>query len=670
MKRYPRIYDVRMNPLGDLRTAQITDLKFKMEPLSTFTLTIPAEDAEAFGYRQYIELFDARGRRVDMFRAATQPSRQRCRGGMAKFKCDHVLCTLRDKIIPGYLQLGGTTQNLRGAIETVLSYQVGPVRWVLDRCEFDTHFEYGVSDENLLSALLKLLEPLTDYMIETDTTAQPYKLSIVQLDDSDASELREGRNLIDLNEAIQDGNFATRIYPRGYGEGVNQLTIRDVNGGVEYLDAPTQADWDVVEMVYADTTITDAATLKARAQAVLDVVQHPPISRTVTAAELSMLTGEAMDAFYIGRMVRIPMPRSGTVIRTRVIEKCYPKPDCAPGDVKLTISTQPTDVASVIAQLERQARITQLYGQGSTFIFSDSIEQNADIDTPAEGDLYIPQTMIHVNAVMLKITISPYRADSKAAIGGGGTLSSTNSGGSSTQTSSAGGSKTVTTDAKVVSTAGQTSSQIAGEGTSATYTEANENGLETDSAGSHSHNVDSHLHNLNAHTHESFSSGPSPSTTTANTSETNSKGSHTHDIDSHTHRFVHGHKMSVSVTIPGTEIIIPSHTHEVSVPDHAHTLELPDHDHDIKYGIYSGPTVEDVVVRVDGSVVPASAFADGVADVAAYLGADESGKITRGTYHTLTVTPVATQENGRGLCRIRASWNAQVFISSLTGTQY
>lgn len=672
MRRYPRIYDVNLRAIGDLRTAEVTDLKMKMEPLSTFTLTMPTADVGSFGYRQYIELFDAEGKRIDMFRVATQPSSQRRRGGKTKYKCDHVLCTLKDKIMPGYHQLGGTTQELRGAIETVLSYQAGPVVWTLDRCEFDTHFEYGLSDENLLSALLKLLEPLTDWMIETDTTAMPYKLSVVHLSDEDASELREGRNLIDLVEAIQDGNFATRIYPRGYGEGVNQLTIRDVNNGCEYLDAPTQADWGEVEMVYADTTITDAATLMARAQAVLDVVQHPPISRTVTAAELSQLTGEPMDAFYVGRMVRIPMPKSGTVIRTRVIEKCYPKPGCTPGDVKLTISTQPTDVASVIAQLERQARITQLYGQGSTFIFSDSIEQNADVNTPAEGDLYIPETMIHVNAVMLKVTISQYRADSKGAVGGGGTMTTTESGGGSTRTSRSGGGTTVTSETTAVSSTLNVGAPLQDWTVNAT----------TASAGTHQHELASHSHDFSDtyslswnHMHSSGSDYTSGvynyAGKTISISGTTGRASLlTQNAGSHSHEFWHTHSGVAVINIPALSVTVPSHTHDMDIPDHSHSYTLPDHDHGIEYGIYKGPTVSGFVVRVDGNTVPASAFKNGVADVAAYLDADSNGKITRGTYHTLTVTPVANDGNAKGLCRIRASWNAQVFISSLTGTQY
>ena len=58
MKQYPRIYDAHMRPLGDLRTAEFTDLKQRQTPFDTVTLTVPTADAGSFGYRQFVELFD------------------------------------------------------------------------------------------------------------------------------------------------------------------------------------------------------------------------------------------------------------------------------------------------------------------------------------------------------------------------------------------------------------------------------------------------------------------------------------------------------------------------------------------------------------------------------------------------------------------------------------
>ena len=122
--------------------------------------------------------------------------------------------------------------------------------------------------------------------------------------------------------------------------------------------------------------------------------------------------------------------------------------------------------------------------------------------------------------------------------------------------------------------------------------------------------------------------------------------------------------------MPSTTLTIESHSHSVEIPSHSHQLTLEEHEHDIVYGIYKGPAADAFVVKIGGAEIPASVFANGEGDIAPYLSTDDRGKIRRGVFHTLTITPVAKTGNENGLCRIRASWSVQVFISSLTGRQY
>lgn len=431
--RYPRIYDLNLRRTGELRTAEITDLKLKDTPLSCVTVTVPTKDIGSFGYRQFVEIFDAAGKRIDLFRVTEIPKGVYGRAGTKKLKCVQVLCTLSDDITPTYMQIGGNGQPLESCIRQVLACQQ-TARWKLGRCDFATLYEYSFASEGLLSALLKLIEPIPDALMTTDTTSYPWTLNVVRADDTDATELRYSRNMEEISEEVLDTDFATRLYPLGYGEGVNQLNIKSVNGGTAYIDSPTQALWGVVSKPYVDTTITDAATLLAQGRAALELCCNPHVSYGVTCKDISILTGEKMDAFYAGRMARIIYRDYGLTIRARVREIHYPKPITEPWNAKLTIANRSADVASVIAQLQRTSRIEQLYGQGSTTFYSGGIEQNADKDTPAEGDIYIPADMVHINAIMLKVTLSSFRADSKGAKGGGGTVTTTQASGGGTQT--------------------------------------------------------------------------------------------------------------------------------------------------------------------------------------------------------------------------------------------
>ena len=635
--RYPRIYDLNLRRTGELRTAEITDLKLKDTPLSCVTVTVPTKDIGSFGYRQFVEIFDAAGKRIDLFRVTEIPKGVYGRAGTKKLKCDQVLCTLSDDITPTYMQIGGNGQPLESCIRQVLACQQ-TARWKLGRCDFATLYEYSFASEGLLSALLKLIEPIPDALMTTDTTSYPWTLNVVRADDTDATELRYSRNMEEISEEVLDTDFATRLYPLGYGEGVNQLNIKSVNGGTAYIDSPTQALWGVVSKPYVDTTITDAATLLAQGRAALELCCNPHVSYGVTCKDISILTGEPLDAFYTGRMARIIYRDYGLTIRARVREIHYPKPITEPWNAKLTIANRSADVASVIAQLQRTSRIEQLYGQGSTTFYSGGIEQNADKDTPAEGDIYIPADMVHINAIMLKVTLSSFRADSKGAKGGGGTVTTTQASGGGTQTSEAGGGATLTIEKRTVSevkmtgmpmqeqavnantgfaknfdgdnmsdtgaASGETGSgggcdtgisrdengpklkTEAAEGSTGeggggnTGISRNEDGAmtETGDAGQHSHGSN----NTHRHTFDGVSVGKTGYTSYNGAGSTTSTGAHSHGMghwhsfDSHTHG-LGGHRHGM---IHRHEF---SHYHQmnISLLVPSQTLNLPEHRHSV-----------------------------------------------------------------------------------------
>ena len=46
--RYPKIYDLNLRCTGELRTAEISDLKLKDTPLSCVTVTVPTKDTVSY----------------------------------------------------------------------------------------------------------------------------------------------------------------------------------------------------------------------------------------------------------------------------------------------------------------------------------------------------------------------------------------------------------------------------------------------------------------------------------------------------------------------------------------------------------------------------------------------------------------------------------------------
>lgn len=61
-------------------------------------------------------------------------------------------------------------------------------------------------------------------------------------------------------------NLVNRVYPLGAGEGINQLNIKSVNGGKEYVeDTDSIKKYGLIEYVWVDQRFTIAQALKDNA---------------------------------------------------------------------------------------------------------------------------------------------------------------------------------------------------------------------------------------------------------------------------------------------------------------------------------------------------------------------------------------------------------------------
>lgn len=124
---------------------------------------------------------------------------------------------------------------------------------------------------------------------------------------------------------------------------------------------------------------------------------------------------------------------------------------------------------------------------------------------------------------------------------------------------------------------------------------------------------------------------------------------------SHTFARVSGHKHNVS---------LPTHVHGVTIniPDHKHdvNIQIPNHIHAIEFGIYEGAAAQTVTVKVDGNEISELGVEEDSVDILSYLSVDGSGKVERGAWHEIEITPDR-------LSRIECAVVVQLFIQSRGG---
>lgn len=708
-----KVYDQSGNMLAVLEYADAIGYTLTHNDLWTATFRLPSSDPKkAFCQMHNLVSIDDGPRNIGLYRIIGTPNDDVTdQVGYTEYTCEHAAATLLDDVLFGYHEIGGGSVRTEEVIRYILARQE-TARWQMGLCEFTDHFVYKFENVTLLSALLSLGEVLTEpYSWEFDTTTSPWTVNLRRADVTADCGIYYARNLQQITKTVDASTLVTRLYLLGYGEGVNQLTIKAVNGGVPYIDADTISVYGVKASIFCDQRFEHAEALMARGKTLLESLKIPYITYTAKAADLVQQTGDPWDVFMPGKVVHVMDGEDGVEFEARIVTVSKSDVGGCSGDLELTIANGVRDIADSINTLADRMGINELYSQGATNLYSQQYADNADAAHPARMRVYVPSGCVRINQMLLSWRLDAFRAYSTGAAAGGGTLATTASGGASTQTSSAGGASERTSQSggayaktlaqRVVSTEAVTGGTISGHsgdtsgntggaidlsGTAVSYTGKN---------GTHRHPLSQHSHDFSdtyslawGHQHSYGSIGDggntggvlsysnktisiSGTTSYSGAGETSDSGSHNHSM-AHKHNFSHMHNVTVTLTIPAQDITIPAHshvfetndhTHRVSVPEHSHDLSLSDHTHGIQYGIYEGGSASRVRLKVDGIAVPDASLTGGELDIVRYLAKDDAGKITRGTWHEIELVP-------DGLTRIEANLFVQTFVQSVGGGDY
>ena len=539
--------------------------------VGSLSLTLPETiHANHLVARNYVKAGDAVYRIIDLgdTTADGKPA--------VSLECEHAIASLADNVMfQDHIVSGRSTREV---IKYILSFQD---KWVLGECDFEYYYEYSWSCENLLNALWSVPAPFTGkYKWTYDTTKLPWKLNLKKIDTEGKPEfyIIDKVNLLERTRQRSSADVVTRLYCLGYGEGVNQLDIREVNNDVPYLEAPKEVIErnGLVEAVWIDRRYEKAASLKASGQALLDEMMNPRVEYGATVADIYPVNSTDVFVPEVGKVVEIKSEHLKTYV-TEVTRKL------GDGVIELVLANKPADLVGSIADLAEKQRIEAAYAQGSTQLWGSPLQDNASPSDPLIYNLWIPEDTRIVNKVMVKVTLDAFRAYSKTTEAAGEVTTTSEADGGVSETTESGGGATKTTKGSgslVTSSASSNKS----ESVSTSSTMAKDGEL-------HSHTVGIKLI------------------------------SHSHSISSHTH-----------------DVTIPSHTHSFEVPDHTHDVSLPAHSHEITYGIYrASETPASAEITVNGVKVR-SMDTSFEGDLTEFL-AGEDGTIPRGQFIEIGIRP-------------------------------
>lgn len=542
---------------------------------------------------------------------------ERSDGATRYYNCEHVLATLISDVLFQYHQCGGSGVKTADVLNYILARQTRQ-NWKLGDCDFKRYFEYNWENSTLLAALFAVPECFdSEYLWSWDTTVYPWTLSLTAPTNALKSEIRYAKNMTNIKKTTDATSIANRVYALGYGEGVNQLTIESVNGGVPYVeDALSIERYGLCSTILVDSRYEIAENLKAYAEQILAGLKEPYVSYEIGAIDLHRLTGDSFSKFRPGEVVRVVDEADGINLRTRIVRVEKSDAEGDPGNVTVTIANKTQDIAGSISDLQSRALIGETYAQGATNQQIYNFSDNADTTHPAKLQLYISSSVVRINKMLLNVEFEAFRAYEKTVKSGGG--QTTSSGGASTATSSSGGGTSKSTS----------------NGGGSTVTSQN---------------------------------GGSSSETAGNIGDYNTNDVTANDGKQHHHQLIHTH----SISIPGHthKVSVPAHSHDFSIGEHSHSVNIPnhthstkDHTHEIEFGIYEGQRASKATIKVDGKEIPAQTSYSNI-DIVEFLATDDSGKIRRNAWHTIEILP-------DNMSRIVGAVFAQTFCNSRGGGDY
>lgn len=593
-----QVYDQNADMLAILENASSVSYSLPHNDLWTASFKLPSRDPKnEFCQMHNLVSIEDGPRNIGMYRIISVPDEDVTGlGGYVEYSCEHVAATLLDDILFGYHEIGGGSIRTDDVIRYILNKQE-TIRWQLGQCDFSNRFMYKFENATLLGALLSLGQVLTEpYTWDFDTTTTPWTVSLLKAESAPSCGIYYQRNLRQIKRTKDATTLVTRLYLLGYGEGVNQLTVKEINNGLPYIDADTISIYRPKASVFCDRRFENAEALLARGRALLESLKIPYMTYTAKATDLVQLTGDRWDEFMPGRVVEVMDGADNVEFNARIV--CVAKPDVygKPGEVEITIANSVRDITDSINSLADRQGINELYSQGATNLYAQQYADNADAAHPARMRVYIPTGCVRINQMLLSFNVDAFRAYETGASSGGGTTATSSSGGGTTVTSEGGGGMTYTSEdgggVTVTSEGGGGTTVTSEGGGGMTYTSEDGGGVTVTSEGGGATTATS---NSGGGSEKTSSSGGATTTTTSEWADTftlmtdgmyeasegysmtdsklssssvgtSTDGSHTHSGPSHSHgladhqHFISSHAHSFS----DTYALSWGHTHSTS----------------------------------------------------------------------------------------------------------
>lgn len=330
-----------------------------------------AEGANVDG-RAYVEMYTAQGS-AGVFR--TRSPRVGYGASSTTLQLEHAVNEIGDFIIDAKIQ---DEYTLEGALKKIFSYytpksglwRLGQVQMpatgngfeVFDRSGMNLIVGPGdssvttavvadkdcildIDHDNCLDAIRGVLEQYPCMMMSFDFSSRPWTLNIVNRQGIVSAEGRLSRNVKSAVVTRDDSELCTKAWIEGYKK-------KGEYGAYENKTA--SAKYGLIERVISGANDTPKAA-KQTAKTYVQNHHEPRITVTIDGIDLSRITGETMDKFTIGKLMRLALPDYGETVTETItginFSSIYRNPDA----VSITLNQEEDKVIRYIKKAQQTA---------------------------------------------------------------------------------------------------------------------------------------------------------------------------------------------------------------------------------------------------------------------------------------------------------------------------
>jgi len=331
-----KVYNTSRELVADIADAYAINYEMRENEIWTAGFTIAADDPHAaeIAVLRYAEIYDD-DERVELFRIK-KITYSDGEATEIRVDCEHVLATLIDAKVAAITYSGPGTAV---SIADVLALQSN---WALGTCDFNAQFLYEwARGASLWACLCDIVGRLqSGYLWTVNTNAYPWTLNLVDDETQVSAYIDYGRNLQTIEKEEDVTELVTRLWAFGAGAGTEQVDISSVNPtGLKYIDTNT-GTYGVIEKYWVDQDYTTVAELYTAAVDYAAELSTPKLTYRVSAADLTAITGESIDAFTLGKLLRIDDPALDVTASVRIVSVSKSDVTGSPGAISIELGNK------------------------------------------------------------------------------------------------------------------------------------------------------------------------------------------------------------------------------------------------------------------------------------------------------------------------------------------